>query len=30
VLDQAHREDKMTGASVPADNVHTASAQVLA
>ena len=30
VLDQAHREDKMTGASVPADNVHMASAQVLA
>ena len=30
VLDQAHREDKMTGASVPTDDVHTASAQVLA
>jgi DNA-binding NtrC family response regulator len=30
VLNQAHREDKMTGASVPADNAHTASAEVLA
>jgi DNA-binding NtrC family response regulator len=30
VLKQAHREGKMTGASVPADNAHTASAQVLA
>ena len=30
VLNQAHREGKMTSASVPADNAHTASAQVLA
>jgi DNA-binding NtrC family response regulator len=30
VLNQAQREDKMTGASVPADNAHTASAEVLA
>ena len=30
VLNQAHHEDKMTGASVPADNAHTASAEVLA
>jgi DNA-binding NtrC family response regulator len=30
VLNQAHREDKMTGASVPADNGHTASAETLA
>jgi DNA-binding NtrC family response regulator len=30
VLNQAHREDKMTGASVPADNAHTASAETLA
>jgi DNA-binding NtrC family response regulator len=30
VLNQAHREDKMAGTSVPADNAHTASAEVLA
>jgi DNA-binding NtrC family response regulator len=30
VLNQAHREDKKTGASVPANNAHTASAEVLA
>ena len=30
VLNQAHRDDKMTGASAPADNVHTASSEVLA
>ena len=30
VLNQAHHEDKMKGASVAADNAHTASAEVLA
>ena len=29
-LNQVHRENKMTDASVPPDNAHTASAEVLA